>query len=90
MIGVLMATRARGLRVPHDLSIVGMTSASMAEMATPALTTVSFPEQELGHEAARLLLDRIDRGLTAAEHVLVRPELTIRGSTVAPREGVAR
>jgi LacI family transcriptional regulator, galactose operon repressor len=85
VIGLLKATRARGLRVPDDVSIIGMVSDPMAEMATPPLTTVSFPADELGGIGARMLLDRLDRNQTAVEQVLVEPELTVRGSTAAPR-----
>jgi len=87
VIGLVKAARTLGLRVPDDLSIVGMASVSMAEMATPPLTTVSFPEDEMGREAARLLLDRLDRGRTTAEQVLVRSKLAVRGSTARPRAG---
>jgi DNA-binding LacI/PurR family transcriptional regulator len=89
IIGLVKAARALGLRVPDDLSIVGMgmASTSMAEMATPPLTTVSFPEDDLGRVAARLLLERIEHGRTIAEQVLVRPELAVRGSTARPRDG---
>jgi DNA-binding LacI/PurR family transcriptional regulator len=85
VIGLLKATRARALRVPDDLSIVGMVSEPMAEMATPPLTTVSFPADELGSIGARMLIDRLDRNQPSAQQELVRPELTIRSSTAHPR-----
>lgn len=89
VIGSLQAARALGLRIPDDLSIVGMTSEPMAEMATPPLTTVSFPEREMGRTAARMLLDVLDRGRTTPEQAFVKPELTVRGSTGGPRQGGA-
>jgi LacI family transcriptional regulator, galactose operon repressor len=85
VIGVLKAAQARGMRIPDDLSVVATLSESMSELATPALTTISFPADELGAVAARILLDRLDHGRTAPEQVFVRPDLTIRGSTGAPR-----
>ncbi len=85
VIGLVKAARDLGLRVPEDLSIVGMANTAMSEMATPPLTSISFPEDDLGHVAARLLLARIDGGRAEAEQVLVGPRLTVRGSTAAPR-----
>lgn len=85
IIGLLKAARARKLSVPADLSIVGMVSEPMAEIATPPLTTISFPERDLGRVAARMLLDRIVRGEASVEQDLIRPELTIRGSSAKPR-----
>lgn len=81
VIGVLKATRAAGWRVPDDLSIVGMVSDPMAEMATPPLTTVSFPADEMGRTGARLLLGRMGGNRETVEQVFAKPELTIRGST---------
>ena len=59
---------------PTTLSVVGMVSEPMAEIATPPLTTISFPADEMGDVAARILLDRVVRGRTAPEQVLVRPD----------------
>jgi LacI family transcriptional regulator len=49
--------------------------------ATPPLTTISFPGAELGREAARILLGRLDGTLTTPQQVLIRPQLIARGST---------
>ena len=84
VIGVLKATRAAGVRIPDDLSIVGMVSKPMAEMATPPLTTVSFPADEMGRTGARLLLTRMADDQATTEQVFAKPELTVRGSTATP------
>jgi DNA-binding LacI/PurR family transcriptional regulator len=57
----------------------------MAEIATPSLTTISFPADEMGEVAARILLGRVVGGSTVAEQILVQPTLTIRDSTGRPR-----
>ena len=49
------------------------------------LTTVSHPHEELGRAAARLLLALI-AGERVETHVVLRPEVVVRGST-APRQG---
>ena len=85
VIGALKAAQARGMRVPEMLSVVGMVSEPMAEIATPALTTINFPADEMGDVAARILLGRVVGGRTAPEQVLVRPTLTVRDSTGKPR-----
>ncbi len=81
VIGVLKAIRARGLRVPDDISVIGLLNESMNELATPPLTTISFPAAELGREAARILLGLLDGTLTTPQQILIRPELIVRGST---------
>ena len=87
VIGVLKAARARSLRLPDDLSLVGMLSESMSGLTMPPLTTVDFPADELGHIAARMILDQLDGGQTSAQQILLQPELIIRESTSAPPSG---
>jgi DNA-binding LacI/PurR family transcriptional regulator len=86
VIGVLKAIRARGLRVPEDISVIGLLNDSMSELATPPLTTISFPSAEMGREAARILLGHLDGTLTTPQQVLIRPELVVRGSTGPARQ----
>ena len=81
VIGVLKAIRAQGLRIPDDISVIGLLNEAMSELATPPLTTISFPAAEMGHEAARILLGRLDGTLTTPQQTLIRPELIVRGST---------
>jgi DNA-binding LacI/PurR family transcriptional regulator len=81
IVGVLKAIRAQGWRVPDDISVVGLLGDSMSELATPPLTTISFPSAEMGREAARILLGRLDGTLTTPQQVLIRPEFVVRGST---------
>ena len=81
VIGVLKAIRAQGLRIPDDISVIGLLNEAMSELATPPLTTISFPAAEMGREAARILLGRLDGTLTTPQQVLIRPEFMVRGST---------
>ena len=84
VISVLKSAQARSIRIPHDLSLVGMLSVSTGELATPALTTIDFPAEEMGRVAARMLLERLEGKQGVAEQVLVRPELIVRGTTAPP------
>jgi len=88
VIGVLTAARTRSLRLPHDLSLVAMLSESMSGgLATPPLTTIDFPADELGRIAARMILDQLDGGRSSPQQILLRPELIVRDSTAAPHNG---
>ncbi len=84
VIGVLRVCYERGIRIPHDLSIVAVLSDPLSELATPPLTTITFPADEMGRVAAELLIDRLDLGILAPRQVFVRPELTVRGTTAPP------
>ncbi|MGW9112974.1 LacI family DNA-binding transcriptional regulator [Microbacterium sp. NPDC055683] len=75
----------RGLRIPDDLSIVGFDDIPAAASSEPTLTTIRQPLREMGAEAVRLLLARLDGDADAApEHVQLPTRLIVRGST-APR-----
>ncbi len=58
--GAISAMLQRGLRVPEDISIVGMDDNVYARMTTPGLTTVHIPALEMGETAVRYLLEEID------------------------------
>jgi DNA-binding LacI/PurR family transcriptional regulator len=76
-IGVLLASRERGIDVPATLSVVGFDDAPSAAISTPPLTTVHQPLVDKGRAAARLLLDPE----AGDEHVELPVELKVRAST---------
>ena len=84
-IGVLKVCYMRGINVPGDLSLVAVLSDPMSELATPPLTSLNFPAEELGRIAAQILVDQLDNGKTDPRQVFLRPELTVRGTTTQPR-----
>lgn len=58
--GVYDYLEEQGLKVGEDISVVGFDDQDIAEFFRPALTTVRLPLSEIGHEAARLLLKKIE------------------------------
>ncbi len=92
-VGCLRELRERGLRVPTDVSLVGFNDMALVDLLDPPMTTVRVPQYELGHEAGRLLLERISQGAAPAgpaQVVSFAPELVIRGSTAPPPDPAAR
>jgi len=79
--GILKVIAAHGLRIPDDISVVGLLDESIAEVTTPPLTALSFSSRELGFTAADLLVARLDGSSSSSGQILVRPELCVRGST---------
>ncbi len=87
-VGVLKLAQRSGMRIPDDLSLVATMEESLRELATPALTTIAFPSDELGTVAARILIDRLEGGATEPDQVLLRPRLVEGGSSGRPRARV--
>lgn len=83
-IRVVEVARSLGLRVPDDLSVIGFDNVPESALATPSLTTISQPLQQMGAEALRLLVDLID-GRERGVHVRLPTELVERASTAPPR-----
>jgi len=77
---VYAAARRVGLRIPADLSVVGVDDPPSAAHLSPALTTVRQPLDELGRAAAELLLDAKDGAAPGSRRSLTA-ELVIRESS---------
>jgi LacI family transcriptional regulator len=84
-VGAIQAARARGLRVPEDLSVVGFDDVESATVVTPALTTVRQPLAEMGRTAVSLLNRLLERQRFETLHVELATRLVVRDSTAPPR-----
>jgi len=69
------------VRVPEELSLVGFDNSVFARLRALWLTSVDAAAFELGQQAARKLLARIDHPEAPGETVLLPPRLEIRGSS---------
>jgi LacI family transcriptional regulator len=76
--------RERGIECPAAMSVVGFNDMPFLDKLQPPLTTVRIPHQQIGAEAARLLLDSIADPSRPARSVLLPLSLVVRGSTAPP------
>jgi LacI family transcriptional regulator len=83
-IGAIQAARARGLRVPEDLSVVGFDDVEHATIVTPALTTVRQPLAEMGRTGVSLLMRLLEGQRFETLHVELATRLVVRDSTAPP------
>lgn len=82
--GVLRALHEAGKRVPEDVSIVSVDGIPLSAYASPALTTVKQPFEDLGRAAALRLIAMLE-GTPIDELPPVEPTLIVRSSTAPPR-----
>jgi LacI family transcriptional regulator, repressor for deo operon, udp, cdd, tsx, nupC, and nupG len=80
-LGAVRAVRARGLRVPEDVSVVGYDDSALVAFTDPPLTTVRQSVASMGAAAVRALLDEIAGTPAPRAEYIFRPELVVRGST---------
>jgi DNA-binding LacI/PurR family transcriptional regulator len=83
--GVLQALGERGLRAPHDLSVIGFDDVPVASWATPPLTTIRQPLAAMAATAFSML--RADPTTAAGEprHIELATTLVLRESTAPPQ-----
>lgn len=80
-LGALAALKERGLSAPRDVSLIGYDDSPLARSRFIDLTSVDDRSHDVGLAAGRALMARIADPDRPAEHRLIEPRLTIRGST---------
>ena len=84
-LGAMEAARQLGLAVPRELSVMSFDDTLVAAMASPPLSAVRQPFQELGQEATRVLLQLAEGRRPATKRRELATELVVRMSTVPPQ-----
>jgi len=86
--GAISVFNQVGIRIPHNLSIVGFDDLPMAVWMSPPLTTVHQPLRDMGRTAMEMVLAML-AGKQCPDKVVLPCELMIRGSTAPSclREG---
>jgi DNA-binding LacI/PurR family transcriptional regulator len=72
-LGVLDALAEHGIQVPRDMSVAGYDNTAVAALRSVSLTTVQQFASEIGAEATRSVLARMEWRDRPARHVLVPP-----------------
>lgn len=80
-LGAVRAFQEAGLRVPHDISVIGFDDIQAAAHNIPSLTTVRQPLAQMGRIAAQTLLERIEGKPDYPPEIAIEPELVVRQST---------
>ncbi|MBO0938320.1 LacI family DNA-binding transcriptional regulator [Fibrella sp. HMF5335] len=91
-LGCMTALRNRNVAIPEQVSLIGFTNISVADLLDPPMSTVVQPAQEIGHTAAERLIELIELKQKPSAPLPTRPnpvsipnQLFIREST---RRGV--
>jgi LacI family transcriptional regulator len=91
-LGVMLAAHRQGLRIPHDLAVIGFDNLPEAAYFWPPLSSVDQDHHQLGRAAVAELVRQIDiqRSGTAPEpaSIVIRPVLVVRDSSSQIKKGV--
>jgi LacI family transcriptional regulator len=59
--GAMQAIKAKGLKMPDDVALVGFSNWFFSSLMDPPLSSVDQPGFEMGQEAAKLLIRQIEK-----------------------------
>lgn len=85
-LGCIDAFENAGLNCPSDISVMGFDDIPFLDRMTPALTTISIPQYEIGAMAAKSLLKQLGESDTKITVTRLQPGLMVRESTAPPGE----
>ncbi len=80
-IGAIRALRSHKIRVPEDVSVIGVDDMPLASYFDPPLTTIRQDTYAIGREAARLLIQTIENPDLPNSYQRLPVELVVRQST---------
>jgi DNA-binding LacI/PurR family transcriptional regulator len=84
-IGAMRALYEAGLRVPQDVSIVGLDDIEVAAYLAPPLTTIAQPFARMATLGVQLLLSLLAGDELTEPQIVLEPTLIVRQSTAPPR-----
>jgi LacI family transcriptional regulator len=85
-VGAVGELRAKGIRIPQDISVTGFDNIRLSEFCSPPLTTVHIPRDDIGRTIFEQLVPAPKRPRPKPSEILVRPELIVRESTGPARK----
>jgi LacI family transcriptional regulator len=88
-LGMMSAAAQAGRTVGRDLSVAGFDDIFVAQLVSPALTTIRQPIAELGRRAAGIAIGAIEGRDGEPRREVLPVQLVVRGSTSPPAAGAA-
>ncbi|HEX2936327.1 MAG TPA: substrate-binding domain-containing protein, partial [Bacteroidales bacterium] len=82
-IGVMKMIQKMGKRIPQDVAVIGFGDGPNALIVSPPLSTVEQKGYEIGAEAVKLLINKIENetATDSFQTKVITPSLIVRGST---------
>jgi DNA-binding LacI/PurR family transcriptional regulator len=83
--GAMNALEEAGVRIPEDVSVIGIDDISFAFLARPSLTTIRVPRERLGTIAFQALDKMLKLKRRKGVDYYLETDLVVRQSTAPPR-----
>ncbi|MBN2642348.1 MAG: GntR family transcriptional regulator [Victivallales bacterium] len=79
-VGAMRAIADYGLKVPEDISVVGINNSDISSWTDPPLTTMAQPIQELAIHAVSIIADHINGNPKPPDRIRLKAQLIVRES----------
>lgn len=84
-LGALIALNKGGIKIPEEISVVGFDNImDLSQVFRPSLTIVIQPMEQIGLQAARLMLERLSADNSAAPMTITLSASLREGASVGP------
>lgn len=80
-IGAMNRLREIGKQIPHDVAVAGFSGTVLSTIVFPQLTTIEPPLQQMGAEAARLIVEKIKDPFSPTRSIVLDAQIALRAST---------
>jgi LacI family transcriptional regulator, sucrose operon repressor len=79
-IGAMQYLKEKGFSIPDEMALAGIGASEISNYVTPTLTTVDYLNENVGREAAKLILDKILEKDSSTKKITLDYRLIIRDS----------
>jgi DNA-binding LacI/PurR family transcriptional regulator len=78
--GFILDLQRRGIRVPEDISVVGIDDMFLSAIIGPGITSVKLPLKEMAKTMVNRIIYRLNNPHAQTEEFIFPPQLVLRGS----------
>jgi LacI family transcriptional regulator len=82
-LGMMSAFHEQGVRIPDEISIVGIDDIQLSGFTFPTLTTIRQPYLQIAESAIERVCARMEDPMRASATIALDPTLVLRASTAA-------
>lgn len=82
-LGVIKALKSKGISIPSQIAIVGFSNWKLAEIVSPSLTSIDQHGYQMGVEAVRMLINKLeDKNFEIPDTLELKTRLVVRDSSI--------
>jgi len=81
-VGAIKAIKARGIKIPEQIAVIGYSNWQLAALVEPALSSVDQPGYKMGQIAAEMFFDQSKNPNKPLQHKVLETSVVVRASSL--------